>query len=217
MDIEKARFNMIQQQIRPCNVVDDHVLDALQSTPREEFVPAEHAKEAFMDIAIPLPHGQKLLTPLDEARILQALAIQPDESVLEIGTGSGYMTALLAKLANKVTSVDIFADLSETAHAKLNDHGISNVTFKVGDACQGWDADGDFDVVVITGSLLELPTAFKSAVKKGGRLLGIFGEEPTMQVRLFKKLSDDAWQNQCLFETQAPRLVNAKAPEEFVF
>ncbi len=217
MDIEKARFNMVQQQIRPCKVSDTRVLEAIQSTPREAFVPKEYASEAFTDMAISLPHGQQMLTPQEEARMLQALNIQPHESVLEIGTGSGYMTALLAKLGHDVTSIDIFSDFSETAQAKLNDQKLANISLKVGDAANGWDDGSPFDVVLITGSLMMLPKNFKSIVKEKGRLIGIFGQEPTMKMTLFTRLNDDAWQEKHLFETQVPRLVNAKEPDEFVF
>ncbi len=215
MNLENARFNMIEQQIRPWEVLDQRVLDLLNELPREDFVPQRYRKLAYADTTIPLENGQVMMPPRVEARILQGLNIQADETVLEVGTGSGYVTALLASLAEHVYSVDINAEMTRTAGDKLADHGIVNVTLETGDAARGWDAHTPYDVIVITGSLPLLPDNFKQALKLGGRLLAIVGDSPVMEVVLISREGENEWAQETLFETDLPALINAPEPERF--
>lgn len=213
---EQARFNMVEQQIRPWEVLDPKVLDLLQQVPREDFVPAQYQGLAFADLEIPLGHGAAMLSPKLEARMLQALDIQPGDSVLEIGTGSGHMTALLAKLARKVTSVEIEPELSTVAGRKLAAHGIHNVLLEVGDGANGW-GDDTYDVIVLTGSTPLLPAAHRQQLKPGGRLLAVVGEAPVMEAVLLTRLGDDVYKQEALFETSIPMLRNAPQPARFAF
>ena len=183
MDIEQARFNMVEQQIRTWEVLDQSVLDLLFTVRREEFVPPAHRSLAFADLELPLPGGQKMWAPKLEARVLQAVAPAPGESVLEIGTGSGYFTALLAHRAAEVTTVEIDPALAQSAAAKLARHGIANVRREVGDGARGFGHEL-YDVIVLTGSTPLLPEAFAQQLKPGGRLFAIVGEPPVMTARL---------------------------------
>ena len=214
---EQARFNMIEQQIRPAEVLDTHVLDIIASTPREDFVPEAYRNLAFSDVNINLPHGQQMMKPIMEGRLLQALNIQPSDKILEIGTGSGYFTALLAKLGAHVHSIDIENDFVSAAQQKLNAHGINNVTIAQGDAAHGWDQGGPFDVIAITGSLPILPDSFQQQLTVGGRMVAIVGQSPVMQVLLITRVSENQWSSKCLFETDFPALVNAEQPPAFHF
>jgi protein-L-isoaspartate(D-aspartate) O-methyltransferase len=215
MNLDQARFNMIEQQIRPWEVLDQRVLELLSTVPREDFVPEVYRNLAFADINIPLGEGQVMMSPKVEARILQALNLQDDETVLEVGTGSGYVTALLANLAKQVISVDINPDTTRRAGEKLTAHGISNVTLETGDAARGWDAHAPYEVILITGSLPVLPDSFKQALSIGGRLLAIVGDSPVMGVQLITRVGDDEWAQETLFETDLPALINAPQPERF--
>lgn len=217
MDTERARFNMIEQQIRPAEVLDSRVLDTIAATPREAFVPANYRELAFSDTNIPLGHGQVMMKPILEARLLQALDVQPTDKILEIGTGSGYFTALLAKLGNHVHSVEIYPELLEHARVKLAAQHISNVSFHQGDAARGWDQGNPFDVIAITGSLPLLPESFQRSLTVGGRLGVIVGTAPAMEVRLITRIAEDQWTSESLFETVLPALVNAEQPPAFVF
>jgi len=214
---EQARFNMIEQQIRPAEVLDQRVLEVIANTPREAFVPASYRDLAFSDINIPLPNGQVMMKPIMEGRLLQALNIQPEDSILEIGTGSGYFTALLAKLGKQVHSVEIDADIMATAQTHLTAQGIENVTLLQGDAARGWDQNGPFDAIVITGSLPILPESFQQQLTVGGRMVAIVGQSPVMQVLLITRVSETEWSNKYLFETDFPALINAEQPSAFVF
>ena len=216
MNLENARFNMIEQQIRPWEVLDQRVLDLLNKLPREDFVPQRYRKLAYTDTTIPLGNDQVMMPPRVEARILQALNIQTDDTVLEVGTGSGYVTALLASLSDHVYSVDINADMTRTAGDKLADHGITNVTLETGDAARGWDAHAPYDVIVITGSLPLLPVSFKQALNLGGRMVAIVGDSPVMEVVLITREGDSEWAQETLFETDLPALINAPEPERFI-
>ncbi|MBI3561214.1 MAG: protein-L-isoaspartate O-methyltransferase [Gammaproteobacteria bacterium] len=216
MNLEEARFNMIEQQIRPWEVLDQTVLDLVARTRREDYVPETYRTLAFADVAIPLSQGETMLAPKLEARLLQAVAIQPQALVLEVGTGSGYFTALLAQLARHVISVDIHAELVATARQKLSQHGIVNVTLVQGDAARGWDKQAPYDGIIITGSLPVLPESFKTQLKVGGRLCAIIGDSPVMTVRLFTRLGPQQWQSEDLFETDVPPLKNALQPNRFV-
>jgi len=216
MNLEQARFNMIEQQIRTWEVLDPVVLDLLHQVPREEFVPAAYRGLAFADLEIPLGHGQSMLSPKLEARMLQALGLRKTDTVLEIGTGSGYMTALLANLAQHVYSVEIIQELSQGAAQKLAAHGIANVTLEVGDGAHSWDA-GNYDVIVLTGSLPLLPADFQARLKPGGRLLAVVGEAPAMEAMLVTCVSPGVYHRTTLFETSIPALANAPQPQRFHF
>ena len=180
MNIEQARFNMVEQQIRPWNVLDLSVLELLSVVKREAFVPAAYQDLAFADMEIPLGHGQCMLAPRLEARLLQDLAVRAHESVLEIGTGSGYMAALLAHRAHKVTSLELSSDLVNTARANLRNAGVQNVDVKQADGTALTPADGSFDVIVLSGSVTEVPQALLQMLKVGGRLAAVVGSDPVM-------------------------------------
>ena len=216
LNIEQARFNMIEQQIRPWDVLDPRVLEVLKDTPREAFVPAAHRALAFSDISLPLGHDQYMMAPRVEGRMLQSLAIEPGESILEIGTGSGYVTACLARLGGPVTSVDIHGDFVEQAREKLAAQGIGGVTLETRDAARGWDSRQRFDVIAITGSLPVLHEGFHESLNIGGRLFVVVGEPPIMEALLITRVSEREWHTESLFETSLPPLVNASAPRAFV-
>lgn len=216
MNLEQARFNMIEQQIRTWEVLDPVVLDLLHQIPREDFVPAAYKGLAFADLEIPLGHGQSMLSPKLEARMLQALGLKKTDTVLEIGTGSGYMTALLARLAQHVYSVELVQELSHSAAQKLAAHDISNITLEVGDGAHSWDA-GTYDVIVLTGSVPLLPEDFEAQLKPGGRLLAVVGEAPAMEAILVICVSPGVYRRTTLFETCTPSLNNAAQPERFRF
>ncbi len=217
MDYELARHNMIEQQIRPWEVLDQHVLDLLWRVKREDFVPPVYRALAFADMEIPLGHGEAMWYPKVEARVLQALALRRTDRVLEVGTGSGYLTALMAAQAMQVVSVEIHPDLKESAEAKLKAHGFANVTVKLGDAARDWGEDGRFDVIVLTGSTPVLPEAFFKRLNPGGRLFAVVGESPVMQAQLITCLDEQARRTDVLFETELKPLVNALEPERFEF
>ena len=217
MNVEQARSNMIKQQIRTWNVLEPQILDLLMTTPRELFVPAAYRDLAFADTNIPLGHDQAMLTPKEEAFILQELHIQPHERVLEIGTGTGYFTALLAKQAKTVTSVDIFPEFTQQASIKLAACQIHNVELHTADAARGFTNGAPFDVIVITGSLVYLPDVYKECVSVSGRLFAIIGQAPTMEATLLTRTKTDQWQSDMLFETVVAPLIHAKQPSAFVF
>ena len=217
MDFERARFNMIEQQIRTWEVLDQKVLDLLFTLRREDFVPPPYRGLAFADMEIPLGHGEKMLQPKLEARMVQELALLETDRVLEVGTGSGYMTALLATLSAHVFSVDIIAEFTRSASERLAAHGIRNVTLDTGDAALGWDEHGPYDAIVLTGSVPILPESFEGALKPGGRLLAVVGEPPVMQAQLITAAAADAYNSVVLFETCIAPLRNALRPERFVF
>ncbi|MES2260439.1 MAG: protein-L-isoaspartate O-methyltransferase [Pseudomonadota bacterium] len=217
MNIEQARFNMIEQQIRPWDVLDLDVLDLLQVVKRENFVPAAHKNLAFVDSEIPLGGGEAMLTPKLEARILQDVALKKHENVLEIGSGSGYMAALLAYKGRHVTSVEISPELKALAEKNLADNGVTNVTVELGNGAQGWTKGAPFDVIVISGSLPVLPPAFLQQIKVGGRLFAIVGEAPAMAGQLITRTSDSAYTTVTLFETSVKPLSSATTPSHFTF
>lgn len=217
MNFDQARFNMVEQQIRPWEVLDARVLSLLETIHREDFVPVRYRKLAFADIAVPLDHGQVMMRPKIEARMLQALDLQEDETVLEIGTGSGFITACLASLSKRVVSVEIFEDLHQAALLDLQDKGMLNVELFVGDVMNGWQPEQAHDVVVVTGSVPGVPEQFKGWVNPGGRMFVITGESPAMEAKLLRRLDVTQWAEESLFETDLPRLINAEPPPEFEF
>ena len=214
-NMEQARFNMVEQQIRPWDVLDMRVLDLLSEVKREQFVPPAHKDMAFMDTEIPLGHNVCMWQPRVEARVLQELHIQPSDQVLEVGTGSGYLTALLSRLAKNITSVEIVPELRAFAEKNLAARRIDNVTLALGDAAQGWP--GSFDVIVLTGSTPVLPEAFKKSLKPGGRLFAVIGDAPAMQAKLITCVAPGVFENTTLFETNIALLQNALQPKRFVF
>jgi protein-L-isoaspartate(D-aspartate) O-methyltransferase len=216
-DLERARFNMIEQQIRTWEVLDQRVLDLLFRIRREEFVPPAYRALAFVDMEIPIGHGEKTLQPKLEARMVQELALNTTDRVLEVGTGSGYMTALLALLAGHVVSVDIVGDFTRSAGEKLAAHQIRNVTLETGDAARGWDQRGPYDAIVLTGSVPILSDHFRASLKTGGRLLAVVGEPPVMEAQLTTSTAPGAYNTVGLFETCIASLRNAPHPERFVF
>ena len=215
--IEQARFNMIEQQIRPAEVLDERVLATIAATPREAFVPEKFKGLAFSDTNVPLGHNQVMMKPIMEARLLQALNIQPNEKILEIGTGSGYFTALLATLGSQVQSIEIEPELLKQAQARLDALGINNVTLVEGDAARGWDQGGPFDVIAVTGSFPILPGSFQQQLHVGGRMVAIVGQAPVMEALLITRLSEDQWSTEALFETNFPELLNVEQPQAFIF
>jgi len=216
-DFATARQKMIAQQIRPWEVLDERVLDVIARTPREDYVPAEYRVLAYADMNIPLGHGQVMLTPKVEARLLQALDVRPKDKVLEIGTGSGYMTALLAALGGQIYSVEIIPELADEARRKLTAHGITNVVVETGDAARGWPAHAPYDAILVTGSLPLLPDSLREQLAPGGRLVAIVGRAPAMEARRIERLDAYNWSEESLFETVVPPLINAPEPPKFVF
>jgi protein-L-isoaspartate(D-aspartate) O-methyltransferase len=217
MNIEQARFNMIEQQIRPWDVLDASVLSLLAIVRREEFVPVEHRALAFMDLEVPLPEGQHMLSPKVEARLLQELALHKHERVLEIGAGSGYMAALLAHRAGQVVSLEKRAVLARMAADNLRRAAVVNATVRHLDGALGLPGDGPFDAIVLSGSVAELPRALLEQLKVGGRLIGIVGNEPMMRAILVLRRSEAGFEHTELFDTLAPRLEGFPEPSRFVF
>ncbi|MCC6073118.1 protein-L-isoaspartate O-methyltransferase [Massilia sp. GCM10020059] len=217
MNIEQARFNMIEQQIRPWNVLDQDVLDLLVVVKREEFVPAACKALAFVDTEIPLPGGEAMFTPKMEARILQEIMLKKHETVLEIGAGSGYMAALLAHKGRHVTTVEISPELKAMAEANLSRAGVANATVEEGNGAAGWDKGAPFDVIVISGALEVLPEAFLKQVKVGGRIAAILGTAPVMSVNIITRVSETAYDTVKVFETNVKPLVGAAAVSHFTF
>lgn len=219
MNYEQARFNMVEQQIRPWEVLDQQVLQVILHTPREEYVPPAYRSLAFADTNIPLGHGQVMMIPSVEGRLLQALALRKTDKVLEIGTGSGYLTACLAKLARQVESVDIIPEFVDSAAGKLAAHGIGNVLFNSGDAAEGWKSDRQYDAIAVTGSVPVIPETYKKALTLNGRLFVIVGDTsmPIMSACLVTRATENQWIQESLFETRIPPLLNAKKSRTFVF
>jgi len=217
LNIEQARFNMIEQQIRPWDVLDSKILELMTAIPREAFVPAGYEGLAYADTEIPLGQGQVMLSPKVVGRMLQAANIDPLDIALEVGTGSGYLTALLAHGCRQVFSVDIDAKNSAQARKNLDSQGINNVTLEVGDAARGWDQSAPYDVIIINGSLPVLPETFQKSLNRGGRLVIIVGDVPVMEAILITRTGDNEWSSESLFETCIPPLVNASQPQRFTF
>jgi len=217
MNIEKARHNMIEQQIRPWDVLDERVLEQVMRIPREDFVPAEYRSLAFTDMELPIGSGEVMMEPKLEARMLQTLAVQPEDKILEVGTGSGYVTALLAALGSEVFSVELDEQLLEQAGQRLAAHNIDNVVLQQGDASQGWSAAQPYNVIAVTGSVSSIPRGLKENLQVGGRLFVVVGEAPVMEAVLVTRVNANEWREEILFETVLPPLKGAEAPQTFEF
>jgi len=216
-DFERARFNMVEQQIRPWEVLDQRVLDVMMEVPRHRFVPPEFQKVAYSDIAVPLPHGEEMMHPKIEAKLLQAVNVRPNEKALEVGTGSGFLTALLSRLAFQVVSVELHEDLSAQAGERLRAAGAENVELVVGDGAQGWPEKGPYDVIVLTGSVARTPQVLLDQLKPGGRLFAVVGEAPVMEAKLITRVGDREWAEESLFETVLPPLRHLEPERRFAF
>lgn len=217
MNIEQARTNMLTQQIRATHVVAENIINVLHDTPREEFVPEAYRDLAFADTSIDIGHGQILFRPFEESHMLNALNPQANERVLEIGTGSGYTTALFAKLAKQVASVDIFPEFCEAATSKLYDFDIHNADIQVGDAAAGWQSEQRFEVIAITAAYPELPASYKKQLTIGGRLFVILGEGPAAEACVLTHVAENEWQTKVLFETVVPMMLHSKQLSQFSF
>jgi protein-L-isoaspartate(D-aspartate) O-methyltransferase len=217
MNFEQARFNMIEQQIRTWDVLDRDVLSLLTIVKRENFVPTVYRNLAFSDLEIPLPQGQRMLSPKVEARVLQELAVKKYETVLEIGTGSGYMAALLAHGTRSVLSVEIVPELAEFARRNLSAHGVSNVEVVEGDGSRGWADAGPYDVICVSGGLPILPQELLEQLKVGGRLAVFVGTAPVMEAQIITRFSEQEYRIADVFETYVEPLINAVEPPRFKF
>jgi len=217
LDMEQARFNMIEQQIRPCDVLESRILELLKHVRRENYVPKDMRGMAFMDFEIPLGYGASMWQPKLEARALQELHLGRNDKVLEVGTGSGYMTALLSMLAGHVTSVEIVPELSAMAKQNLQTNHRDNVTLQIGDAALGWGGGANYDVIVLTGSTPVLPASFQNSLNVGGRLFAIVGDAPVMEARLITRVSQNVFETVNIMEACVAPLKNALQPERFVF
>jgi protein-L-isoaspartate(D-aspartate) O-methyltransferase len=217
MNLEQARFNMVEQQVRTWEVLDPAVLDLLYAVPREEFVPQAYRKLAFADMEIPIGEGESMMAPKMEARIVQELALRKTDRVLEVGTGSGYLTALLARLAGHVYSLEIRPALAAFGRANLERHGADNVTLEVADGARGDAKRAPYDAIVLTGSTPVLPATLKEQLAPGGRLFAVVGEPPVMVARLVTCTAPGAYGSAALFDTVLAPLVNAERPARFQF
>jgi protein-L-isoaspartate(D-aspartate) O-methyltransferase len=210
-----ARQNMIENQVRPWEVLDPRVLDVLGAVRREDFVPARYRALAFADMALPIGHGEMMMKPTVEGRLLQALALTAEDRVLEVGTGSGFVTACLARLSRSVTSVELRADLAESARARIAATGAQNVRIEHADAIRQFDTSERFDAVVVTGAVYALPDRLRQWVAPNGRLFAITGESPAMQAMLYTRADGTHWREESLFETDLAYLTHAEPPRRF--
>jgi len=217
MNLEQARFNMIEQQIRPWEVLDQSVLSLLAAVRREDFVPPAFRALAFFDTEVPLPEGQCMLAPKVEARLLQDLHVGPHERVLEVGAGSGFMAALLAYRAQRVTTLESRPVLAAMARANLQRAGIANAEVREADGARGWPSGAPFDVILLSGSVAAVPQALLDQLNIGGRLAAIEGQEPVMRAVLMTKVADRQYKRVELFDTVAPRLDGFGEPSRFSF
>lgn len=214
--LEQCRQNMVEHQVRPWDVLDDKVLNTLEQIPRDQFVPEKYQNLAYADTAIPLNSQVTMMHPVVEGRILQSLTIQPEDTVLEIGTGSGYLTACLASLGCHVESIEIDESLANKAQATLQQLGINNVSINTGNGLEP-NIDKLYDVIVLTGSVSEIPETLKRSLNDNGRLFAVSGDAPAMQAHLITRTADDGWSDESLFETIQPRLQFGDMPKAFSF
>lgn len=216
MNTDFARQQMVEQQVRAWDVLDPEILGVMKTVPREQFVPSGFRALAFADTEIPIGHGQAMMTPTLEGRVLQSLGLSKDDRVLEIGTGSGFLTACLARLASHVTSVDIYDEFTSNAAAKLEECGIDNVDLLTMDATKALP-EGNFDAIAITGSIQNFDPRFVMALEPGGRLFVVVGDPPVMEARLARRTGQNEWESVALFETRIASLVNGRLPPQFSF
>lgn len=217
INVEQARMNMIEHQIRPWEVLDQNVLDLLYAVKREDFVPAAYRMLAFSDLEIPIGQGELMWPPKLEARVLQELAVKPTDQVLEVGTGSGYFTALLARRAEHVYSIEIHPELKASGEASLRRAGVANVTVELGDGARGWTKHAPYDIIVLTGSTPVLPQQLLQQMKPGARLFAVVGDPPVMAARLITCAGEGVYNSIDLLETRIAPLTNALAGERFSF
>ena len=217
MNFEQARLNMVENQVRPWDVLNARVLDVISRIHREDFVAPEHRQLAFADLCLPLGHGEVMMKPVVEGRVLQALELQPDDRVLEIGTGSGFLTACLAYLSAHVTSLDIHSDFTEAASSRLQAANVGNATLITSDAVQAWQPEGLFDALVVTGAVFDIPPRWLTWLKPGGRVLVVRGRSPVQHVTLLTHEGAGRYREEVLFETDLPYLAHAEPPQRFVF
>ena len=216
MNLERARFNMVEQQIRPWEVLDRTVLELMERAPRDAFVPEEYRRLAYADIAVPIGDGEVMLSPRVEGRLLQALAIGPEERVLEVGTGSGFLTYLLAQRAAHVTSIELKPALAERARVNLSAHGVGNATVEVGDGRRGLERGAPYGAIAVGGSLPAREPALEEQLAVGGRLFVVIGTAPAMEATLVRRTGEREWIREGLFETVLPALHGSAAPRRFV-
>lgn len=215
MNLDQARFFMVEQQIRPWDVLDPKILDLLMDTPRHLFVKEGNENLAYGDIELPIGHDQAMMFPRVEGRMLQAVDIDSSDKVLEVGTGSGYLTALIAKQAESVTTVELHQDIQETAKTRLTE--FSNIQFQTGDASSDWNDGQQYDVIILTGSVTEIPQAYKEKLTLGGRLAVVAGNAPAMTAQVLTRVSDQEWEVETLFETDLAPLTNGSSSDSFEF
>ena len=216
MDFARARFNMVEQQVRPWDVLDQSVLDLMERAPREAFVPDEYRRLAYADVAVPIGEGETMLPPRVEGRLLQALRVGPDERALEIGAGSGFLTWLLAQRAAHVTGIERNAALAAQARTNLAARGTGNATVVTGDGRHGWERDAPYDAIAVGGSVPEPEPAFEAQLAVGGRLFVVVGPPPAMEAMLVHRTGEREWVRESLFETVLSPLAGAEAPRRFV-
>jgi len=216
MNIELARHNMVEQQVRPWDVLDSRVLEALTAIRREDFVPPSCRNLAFADLCLPLGHDEVMMKPVVEGRLLQAVSPTREESVLEIGTGSGFVTAWLARLAGEGVSVEQRADFADGARTRLHAANVRNARVEAAEAVRGFDPGRQFDVMVVTGAAHALPQHWRGWIKPGGRLFAIVGTSPAQRATLYARRGVADWEEQAMFETDMPYLTNAAPPKLFV-
>ncbi len=214
---DTAHFNMLEQELRPNEISNPRVLAAFNDINRGDFVDESLLGLAYAGMTLPIGHGQMMLPPLLQGKILQTLDIQADEDVLEIGTGTGYLTALLAQLAHHVTSVELYAELTKAAKQNLANYDINNVTLVTGDASRGWPLDERLDVIVLTAAFVDIPDTFLHNLKIGGRLLCFVGEAPVVSMQLIHRTAERDWHTETVLETVVPPMVNAEPETEFEF
>ena len=217
MNFEQARFNMIEQQIRPWEVLDQNTLELIAKIHREDFVPEEYKQLALSDTRIPLRHDQTTMVPREEARLLQSLNLTGNEKILEIGTGCGYLTACLANAGNDVHSVDIFPEFVEDSKTLFIKLGLTNIKLYTGDGLNGWPEAGPYDVIALTGSLPEINDTIRQQLTVDGRLFAIVGKSPTMEAILVTRTGEQSWSTESLFETELPPLIGAEPVPKFKF
>jgi len=215
--LEQCRYNMVEQQVRPWDVLDDKVLSVIESIPRDQFVPPQYINIAYADTAIPLNSSTKMMHPIIEGRLLQLLDIQADDEILEIGTGSGYLTACLAHMGKHVDSVEINETLAKQAAQKLLEQGIFNIGLSCADALEFIDTNKKYDVIVLTGSVSDTPDSLKNALAENGRMFVVNGCAPAMQAHIITRTGENDWADECVFETVLAPLVHGEKKPEFKF